>query len=100
MVIRSTTIALPAWRKACTAHGLSSRLIPCDVKTRWNSTYDMLKMAIQYRCAIDDLTADKSMKLRQFKLDDNDWVIIEDLLSVLKVQSIYFYDQSLFMMPL
>jgi hypothetical protein len=59
----------------------------------------MLKMAIQYR-AIDDLTADKSMKLRQFELDDNDWVIIEDLLSVLKVRSIYFYDQSLFMMPL
>ena len=62
-IIHSTTIRLPAWRKACAANGLCIRLIPCDVRTRWNSVYDMLEMAVRYRSAIDDITANKSLKL-------------------------------------
>lgn len=80
-----TTIALPAWRKACTAHKLPVRLIPRDVKTRWNSTYDMVKLAFKFRPAIDDITADKSLKLRKYELDDDDWKVIGDLIQVLKV---------------
>ena len=45
----------------------------------------MLKVAIEYRTAIDDITADKSVKLRRYELDDEDWVIVQDLLHVLKV---------------
>lgn len=85
-IIHSTTIALPAWRKACAAHKLPVRLIPRDVKTRWNSTYDMVKMAFKFRPAIDEITADKSLKLRKYELDDDDWRIIGDLLRVLKVR--------------
>ncbi|KIL63555.1 hypothetical protein M378DRAFT_79529 [Amanita muscaria Koide BX008] len=84
-IIHSTTIALPVWRKTCTAHKLAVRLIPRDVKTRWNSTYDMAKVALKYRPAIDDITANKSSKLRKYELDDDDWKIIGDLLRVLKV---------------
>jgi hypothetical protein len=84
-IIHSTTIALPAWRKACAANGLPIRLIPRDVRTRWNSVYDMLKMAIKYRAAIDDITANKALKLRKYELDDEDWVIVSDLIRVLRV---------------
>lgn len=61
------------------------RLIPRDVKTRWNSTYDMLKLALKYRVVVDDVTADKALKLRKYELDDEDWTIIADLMRVLKV---------------
>ena len=38
-----------------------------------------------YRPAIDKITADKALKLRKYKLENDDWVIIEDLVSVLEV---------------
>ena len=68
---------------------LPVRLIPRDVKTRWNSTYDMAKMALKYRCVIDDITANKVLKLRKYELDDDDWVIVGDLLRVLKVTVLF-----------
>jgi hypothetical protein len=45
----------------------------------------MLQMALQYRSAIDHITADKTLKLRKYELDDDDWEIIADLMWVLKV---------------
>jgi hypothetical protein len=84
-VIHSTTIALPAWRRACETHELKPRLIPRDVVTRWNSTHDMMEFALKYRKPIDDITADKKLKLRKYELDNDDWKIIEDLVAVLHV---------------
>jgi hypothetical protein len=34
---------------------------------------------------IDSVTADKSLKMRKFKLDNDNWAIVEDLVSVLEV---------------
>ena len=45
----------------------------------------MLRVALEYRKAVDDVTADKSLKLRKYELDDDDWVILRDVLRVLKV---------------
>jgi hypothetical protein len=84
-IINSTTIALPAWRRICRELELKERLIPRDVVTRWNSTYDMLRFVLTYRTAIDKITADKSLKLRRYELDNDDWVIIEELVCVLEV---------------
>jgi hypothetical protein len=84
-VIHSMTIALPAWRKACVANNLPICLILCDVKTCWNSTFDMVKMALKYCAAVDDITANKGLKLHKYELDDDDWDIVLDLLHLLKV---------------
>ena len=84
-IVHSTTIALPAWQEICAANALPPCLIPHDVKTRWNSTYDMLRVASEYHAAIDDITADKSVKLQKYKLDEEDWDVVKDLLRVLKV---------------
>ena len=53
--------------------------------TCWNSTYDMLNFVLAYRVVIDKITADKGLKLRRYELDNDNWVIIEDLVSVLEV---------------
>ena len=84
-IIHSTTIALPAWRRIRTDLGLKPKLIPRNVVTRWNSTYDMMEFALKYRKPIDIITADKSLKLRKYELDNDDWEIIGDLVVVLEV---------------
>ena len=71
--------------------GLKSRILSRDVVTRWNSTYYMLSFAIKYRAAIDAMTADKSLKLRKFELETEEWAIAEDLVSVLLVRACLNY---------
>jgi hypothetical protein len=85
-IVRSTTIALPAWRRHCKALKLKPCILPRDVVTRWNSTYYMLSFASKYRSAIDAMTADKSLKLRKLELEVEEWTIVEDLVSVLLVR--------------
>ena len=46
----------------------------------------MMKFALTYREAIDLITADKTLKLRWYELDNDDWVIVEDLVSILEVR--------------
>ena len=60
------------------------------LSTRWNSTYDMLKFACTYREAIDKIMDDRSMKLREFELKDDEWKIVEELRDTLKVSFHYF----------
>ena len=54
----------------------------------------MLKFVLAYRLAIDKITANKCLKLRKYELDNDNWAIVEDLVSVLEVRrsrSIYIY---------
>ena len=45
----------------------------------------MMKFVVAYQAAIDKITADKAFKLRKYELNNDDWVIMEDIVSVLKV---------------
>jgi hypothetical protein len=85
-IIHSTTIVLPAWRQICSELGLKVKLIPHNVVTQWNSTYDMMNFVLKYRRAIDQVTADKVLKLRKYELDNNDWDIVKDLVAILEVR--------------
>jgi len=69
----------------CRDLGLKEKLIPRDVVTCWNSTYDMMRFVVEYRVAIDTITADKSLKMRRYELNNDDWKIIQDLVAVLEV---------------
>lgn len=64
---------------------LSSRMMPRDVATRWNSTYEMLSFAYTYRAAYNEITSNRDMKMRNYELADSDWKVVNDLASVLKV---------------
>jgi hypothetical protein len=65
---------------------LKSCMMPRDVATRWNSTYDMLSFAYEYRFAYNEITANREMKLREYELLDAEWDIVTQLNSVLKVR--------------
>ena len=45
----------------------------------------MFIFALDYHLVIDDITANKALRLCQYELDEGDWDIIKDLLKVLKV---------------
>ncbi|KAG1729541.1 hypothetical protein EDD22DRAFT_788839 [Suillus occidentalis] len=52
-IIHSTTILLPAWKEILKDLNLPQRIMPRDVSTRWNSTFDMLTFALEYQQVID-----------------------------------------------
>ncbi|KAG1777141.1 hypothetical protein EV702DRAFT_970247 [Suillus placidus] len=54
-MIHSMTLILPEWKLTLAELKLPERIMPRDVSTRWNSTFDMLLFAIEYRAAIDTM---------------------------------------------
>ena len=83
----STTILLPAWDKLLSTYGLPPCMMPQDISTRWNSTFDMLKFAIRYRVAIDAMTAVREYDLRKYEMGSVEWNIAKELQEVLKVSN-------------
>jgi hypothetical protein len=66
---------------------LSKRMMPRDVTTRWNYTYEMLTFAYTYRNVFNELTSNRDMKMRKYELEDSEWEIVNQLAGVLKVRS-------------
>ncbi len=60
-------------------------MMPRDVSTCWNSTYDMLQFALQYRAAIDSMTAMRDLDLCKFELAPEEWEVAKDLCNILEV---------------
>ena len=59
-------------------------MMPRDVATRWNSTYNMLVFALEYREAIDKISGDRDM--RKYELSEGDWDLVKQLCDVLGVR--------------
>ena len=61
--------------------------MPRDVRTRWNSTYNMLEFAVRYRVAINEITSSKKANLHWYELDGEEWRVAEQLCAALKVRA-------------
>jgi hypothetical protein len=77
---------LPAWKATLNDLGLPIKIMPRDVATRWNSTYDMLSFSVKYRKAIEVMTSERKNDLRQFELEEEEWAIAEELGNTLMVR--------------
>jgi len=53
----------------------------------------MLDFAVEYRKALDTISADRDMELRKFELSENKWKIASQLRDVLKVRSLNSHAQ-------
>src|SRR6266511_959615 len=75
---------------------LSKRMMPRDVATCWNYTYEMLNFVYTYRDAYNELCTNHEMKMQKFEIEDNEWEIVRQLADILKVNyfSSYFQDDS------
>jgi hypothetical protein len=90
----SSTIILPQWFAILKELKLDERMMPRNVRTHWNSTYDMPDFAYAYRTAFDSITANQSMNLQSYELSKEEWKIVKHLRDVLAVRSFslfFFY---------
>ncbi|KIK92855.1 hypothetical protein PAXRUDRAFT_146435, partial [Paxillus rubicundulus Ve08.2h10] len=75
-IIHLTTIVLPAWQNILCELQMTVSLMPRDVVTHWNSTFNMLEYALKHRKAVDTMTQKRDLGLRKFELTDHEWKII------------------------
>ena len=62
-------------------------MMPRDISTRWNSTYDMLEFATRYRAAIDGMTVVRKFDLCRYELVHTKWQIAMELQEILMVSN-------------
>ena len=60
-------------------------IMPCDVTTQWNSTFDMLSFVVKYQGAIEQMTSECKNNVRQYELVEEEWAIVRELSDTLKV---------------
>ncbi|PBK98848.1 hypothetical protein ARMGADRAFT_921053, partial [Armillaria gallica] len=48
-IINSSTILLPTWNAILNELKLKPKKLPHDIATCWNSTYDMLEVAMEHK---------------------------------------------------
>lgn len=65
-------------------------MMPRDVATRWNSTFDMLDFAIRYQKPLQNITSNLDLNLRQYELSREEWKTSQQLRDVLKVIYVHF----------
>ena len=84
-------LALPQWYQILEMLSLKLRMMPCDICTCWNATYDMLDFAYQYRKAINKITNIWDMKLCCYEIKPHEWDVIQQLCNLLKVSIFLSY---------
>ncbi len=82
-------------KACCKAVNIAPKMMKRAVATRWNSLADAIQRALYLRLALDKLLHltkyDKSKQaggLRRFRLSDDEWKILTQLYTVLKVRVI------------
>ncbi|KAJ3749789.1 hypothetical protein EV360DRAFT_76163, partial [Lentinula raphanica] len=80
-IVNSPTGLLPHW------HALQPNIciLPRDVSTRWNSTYNMLYAFVEMKTYVTRLLDSMTNGLGEYQLEDDEWEAIAGLTVALKV---------------
>src|SRR5260370_18963085 len=84
-IINSSTKYLPSWHGQLVEMGQPVHIIPRNVRTCWNSTYNLCEFALGHKTTIDSFVTVKEPKLRKYLLDLHEWELISQLSEVLRV---------------
>ena len=84
-IIHSSTILLPAWVAMLKDLDMPIKMIPHDVSTHWNSTFDVADFVCKYHVAIEAITDKQKLGLTDLALDEHEWGLLKELRGVLKV---------------
>ncbi|KAJ3967366.1 hypothetical protein EV361DRAFT_807417, partial [Lentinula raphanica] len=93
-IINSPTQLLPKWREQVASTEYKGLVLPRDVSTRWNSTYDMLAAFLKMKEPVAEFLDRSSNGLADFALDDDEWNAIEGLVLVLKDATTFFSTET------
>jgi len=88
-IINLPTLLLPHWREVTASTPFENCILPRDVATRWNSTYDMLKAFLEMKNLVAKFMDSSLNGLLDYILSDEDWDAVNDLVSALKVRLIF-----------
>jgi hypothetical protein len=66
---------------------------------RWNSTFQMLDFAVDYRKPLDLLSADRGNGLREYELKEEEWKLAAHLRDALKVRGTLSQRQHYLIFP-
>jgi hypothetical protein len=87
------TILLPCWVQILEDlanninHDLSNplavQMMPHDIVTCWNSTFNILIFALKYHEAINEISVDRDM--RKYELLEEEWKLVQQLCDILAV---------------
>ncbi|KAJ3770658.1 hypothetical protein FB446DRAFT_646578, partial [Lentinula raphanica] len=80
----------PMWRAHVSEMEFKDQVLPQDIATRWNSTFDMLNAFLQMKDLVSGFLDHSSYQLVEYILDEDEWEAIEGLVSVLKEATIFF----------
>ena len=87
-IIHSTTLLLPAWIAILNDFDMPIKMIPRDISTRWNSSFDMANFVVDYRVPIEDITDKHKLGLMAYALNDHEWDLLGQLRDMLKVHGL------------
>ena len=85
-IINSPTLLLPQWHTLLEHEApakLHGRMLPRDVSTRWNSTFDHLAAFVELEEYVDKFAGVREHGLRQFELTREEWKCMKQLVKVL-----------------
>jgi hAT family C-terminal dimerisation region/BED zinc finger len=72
------------FERQCEGDGLCPKALKVDVRTRWNSTYDMIVRALELRQPLDDMAA-LDGELTRYRLDKREWELLPEVCRFLRV---------------
>ncbi|KAF9066256.1 hypothetical protein BDP27DRAFT_1153444, partial [Rhodocollybia butyracea] len=93
-IISSPTLLLPKWREQLANTPFQGGILPCDVSTRWNSTYDMLGAFLEMRGPVTEFLDCSSNGMLEYVFEDKEWAVIEGLVSAFKDATLFFASNS------